>query len=291
MQVRRYAILVHLRKLELDLALLASNDGVVALESFRESGVVCDAHFRSFLQQPDTTSVYYSWLIDETSQLDVHHDPRSLVSFCGDAHHTEDTVLSAVQPSLKWAERLENVEKKRSEVNSNINKLQERWGYGEDVTKEVHVQKELYRRLAFKLTQLKTRLKETWPSDKLKTCHDVWKLRPIERWGLYFAWVAALRAQLLGRLESLQHELTVEDRKLELVDQLIDLKAVQQVSVVGATAGEATGLRSVLEKLAPTTGMKQQVEYVLYQWAYFNLFHPVYITITVYSNPFNTHKE
>ena len=262
MQVRKYAILVHLRKLELDLALLARNDGVVALESFRESGVVCDAQFRSFLQQPDTTSVYYSWLIDEASQHDVHSNPRSLVSFCGAAPHTEDTVLSAVQPSLKWAECLENVEKKRSEVNACINKLQERWGYGEDVTKEVHMQKELYRYQAFKLKRLKTRLTETWPSDRLKTCHDVWKLRPIERWGLYFAWVGALRAQLLGRLENLQHELTLEDRKLELVDQLIDLKAAQQVSVVGATAGEAVRLKSVLEKLAPTTGMRQQVQYV-----------------------------
>jgi hypothetical protein len=66
----------------------------------------------------------------------------------------------------------------------------------------------------------------------------------------------------LGRLEKLQHELTLEDRKLELVDQLIDLKAAKQVSVVGATAGEATRCRSVLEKLAPTTGMRQRVQYV-----------------------------
>lgn len=267
MQVHKNTVLVHLRKLELDLALLASSDGVVALESFRESGVVCDAHFRSFLHQPDTTSVYYSWLIDETSPHDVHPDPRSLVPFSGAAPHTEDPVLSAVQPSLKWAERLENVEKKRSEVNAYINKLQERWGYGEDVTKEIHVQKELYRLLAFKRKQLKgwltkTWLTKTWSSDRLKTCHDLWKLKPVERWGLYFVWVAALRAQLLDRLENLQHELTLEDRKLELVDQLIDVKAAQQVAVVGATAGEATRLRSVLEKLAPTTGMRQQVQYL-----------------------------
>ena len=262
LQVRMYSILVHLRKLELDLALLARNDGVVALESFRESGVVSDAHFSSFLRQPDTTSVYYSWLIDETSPHDVHPDRHSLVAFCGAVPHTEDTVLSTVQPSLKWAERLENVETKRSEANAYINKLQERWGYGEDVRKEVQTQKELYRHLAFKLKRLKTRLTETWPSDRLKTCHNVWKLRPIERWGLYFAWVAALRAQLLGRLENLQHELTLEDRELELVDQLIDLKAAKQVSVVGTTAEEATRLGSVLEKLAPTTGMRQQVQCV-----------------------------
>jgi len=262
MQVRIYSILVHLRKLELDLALLARNDGVVALESFRESGVVSVAHFSSFLWQPDTTSVYYSWLIDETISQDVHPDRCSLVAFCGAVPHTEDTVLSTVQSSLKWAERLENVEKKRSEVNAYINKLQERWGYGEDVSKEVQTQKELYRDLAFKLKRLKTRLTKTWPSDRLKTCHNLWKLRPIERWGLYFAWVAALRAQLLGRLENLQHELTLEDRKLELVDQLIGLEVAKQVSVVGATAGEATRLRSVLEKLAPTTGMRQQVQCV-----------------------------
>jgi len=291
MQVHKYSILVHLRKLELDLALLASNDGVVALESFRESGVVCDAHFSSFLRQPDTTSVYYSWLIDETSPHDVHPNPYSLVAFCGAVPHTEDTVLSAVQPSLKWAERLENMEKKRSEVNAYINKLQERWGYGDDVRKQVHTQKELYRHLAFKLKRLKTRLTETWPSYRLKTCHDVWKLRPIERWGLYFAWVATLRAQLLGRLGKLQHELTLEDRKLELVDQLIDLKAAKQVSVVGATAGEATRFRSVLEKLAPTTGMRQLVQYVSYQWGYFNRLHPVHITKTIYNNPFDTQKE
>ena len=261
MQVRKNAVLVHLRKLELDLALLASKEGVVALESFRESGVVCDAHFHSFLRQPDTTSVYYSWLIDETSPHDVHPDPRGLVPICGAAPHTVDTVLSAVQTSLKWAERLENVEKKRSEVNAYISKLQERWGNGEDVTKEVQAQKEIYRLLAYKLKRLKTRLTETWPSDRLKTCHDVWKLRPVERWGLYFAWVAALRAQLLDRLENLQRELTEEDKKLEPLDQLIDLKAAQQVAVVGAIAGEATRLRSVLEKLAITTGMRQQVQY------------------------------
>lgn len=290
-QVHKYSILVHLRQLELDLALLARNDGVVALESFRRSGVVCDAHFSSFLQQPDTTSVYYSWLIDETSPHDVHPNPYSLVAFCGAVPHTEDTVLSAVQPSLKWAERLENMEKKRSEVNAYINKLQERWGYGDDVRKQVHTQKELYRHLAFKLKRLKTRLTETWPSDRLKTCHNVWKLRPIERWGLYFAWVASLRAQLLGRLENLQHELILEDRKLELVDQLIDLKAAKQVSVVGATAGEATRFRSVLEKLAPTTGMRQLVQYVSYQWGYFNRLHPVHITKTIYNNPFDTQKE
>lgn len=257
MQIRKSAVLVLLRKLELDLVLLASNDGVVALESFRQSGVVCDAHFRSFLRQPDTTSAYYSWLIDEASPQDAHPDTHNLVPFCGTAPSTEDPVLSAVQPSLKWAERLENVEKKRSEVNAYINELQEKWGHGEDVKKEVGIQKELYRLLAFKLKRLKTRLTETWPSYKLNKCHDVWKLRPIERWGLYFVWVAALRAQILDRLANLQHELAVEGGKLELVDQLIDLKTAQQVPVIGATAGEATRLRSVLEKLAPTTGMGQ----------------------------------
>jgi hypothetical protein len=253
--VRRKSVLVDLRRLELDLALLARNDGVVALSSLREGGIICDAHYRSFLLPPDTTSVFYRWLIDEASLPNAPPLPRDLVPFCGDSPHTEDTVLSTVQPSLKWAERLENVEKKRSMVKTNISTLQERWGRGEDVIKEMHVQKELYRLLAFKLKRLRTRLAETLPSPGLSTCSDVWKLRPIGRWGLYFAWVAALRARLLDKLAHLKAKLAVEDRNLERVDQLMDLENVQQKGVAGATADEARRLRSLVEKLAPKTGM------------------------------------
>lgn len=258
--VWKNVILEHLRKLELDLALLARNDGVVSLSSLWEGGVVCDAHFRSFMCRPDTSNVFYNWLIDEAKPSNMQPTPRHLVPFCSISPHTEDTVLSAVQSSLMWAERLENVEKQRSEVNINIRKLQEQWGRGQDVTEEIHVQKESYRLLAFKLKRLRTRLTGTWPSDELRACHDVWKLRPVQRWGLYFAWVAALRAKLLDRMVCMQAELMVKERNLELADQLIDLEIAQQVAVVGATAEEATKLRSVLDKLAPKTGMWQKFQ-------------------------------
>lgn len=260
LSVRKNVVLMQLRKLELDLALLACNDGVVSLSSFREGGVVSDTHFKSFMHRPDTASVFYSWLIDGASP-DVVPVTRDLVPFCGISPHTEDTLLSTVQSTLKWAERLENVEKKRSEVNTSIGKLQERWGLGQDVTQEIHVQKGLYRLLAFKLKQLRTRLTGTWPSDKLKTCRNVWQLRPVERWGLYFAWVAALRTRLLDKVAHLQAQLVLEKRNLEQVDQLIDAEIAQQMMVVGATAEEATRLRSVLEELAPKTGMWQRFQH------------------------------
>lgn len=256
---RRRDILVDLRKLELDLALLARKDGVVALSSLREGGVVCDAHYSSFLSQPDPNSVFYSWLVDETSPSNACLSSHGLVPFYGDAPHSEDTLLSTVHPSLKWAERLENLEKERSEVNTNIRNLQERWGRGENVIQEMNVQKELYRLQAYKLKRLRTRLAETLPSDGLRTCCDVWKLRPIGRWGLYFAWVAALRARLLDRLAHLQDKLAVEDRNLEIVDQRLDLENAQQVAVLGATAEEATRSSSLLEKLAPKTGTLELV--------------------------------
>lgn len=256
---RRRNVLVDLRKLELDLALLARNDGVVALSSLREGGVVCDAHYSSFLCQPDPNSVFYSWLVDEASPTNARLPSRGLVPFCGAAPHTDDTLLSTVHPSLKWAERLENVEKKRSEGITNIRSLQERWGRGEDVIQEMNVQKALYRLQAYKLKRLRTRLAETLPSNGLRTCCDVWKLRPVGRWGLYFAWVAALHARLLDRLAHLQDKLAVEDRNLEIVDQRIDLENAQQVAVVGATAEEATRLSSLLEKLAPETGTLELV--------------------------------
>jgi hypothetical protein len=267
--VCKNALLVHLRNLKLDLALLARNDGVVSLSSLREGGVVCDAHFRSFLHRPDTASVFYSWLIHE-ARPEVQPIPRGLVPFCGISPHTEDTVLSAVQSSLKWAERLENVEKQRSEVNTNISKLQERWGRGEDVTQEALVQKESYRQLALKLKRLRARLTGTRPSDGLRTCRDVWQLRPVERWGLYFAWVKDLRAKLLDRMADLQTQLILEDKKLELADQLIDLEIAQKMAVVGATAEEATKLRSLLEKLAPKTGMWQKFHHSKHQWIHFS---------------------
>lgn len=213
--------------------------------------MISSAHYSSFLHQPDTNSVFYSWLVDEASFPNEPPPCRGLVPYRGDAPCTEDTELSTVHPSLKWAERLENVEKKRSEVKTNISSLQERWGRGEDVAKETNVQKELYRLLAFKLKRLRTRLAETWPSDGLRTCCDVWKLKPIGRWGLYFAWVAELRARLLDKFEYLQDKLAVEDRNLEIVDQRIDLENAQQMAVVGTTAEEAMRLNSLLEKLAP----------------------------------------
>ncbi|XP_021931484.1 NFX1-type zinc finger-containing protein 1-like isoform X1 [Zootermopsis nevadensis] len=243
----------HLRTLELDLALLARNDGVVSLSSLRESGVVCDAHFWSFTRLPNINSVFYSWLIDEAKPSDAQPIPHSHVSFSGISPLSEHTVLSAVQSSLRWAERLENVERQRSDVTTNIRKLQEQWGSGEDVTQETHIQRKLYRLLAFKLQRLRTRLTGTLPSDRLRTCRDVWQLKPDERWGLYFAWVTSLRARLLDKMSYLQAQLILEDRKLKLADQLIDLQIAQQRAVVGVTAEEATKLRSLLEKLAPKT--------------------------------------
>jgi hypothetical protein len=256
LRLRKDSVLLDIRKMELDFALLARRDGVVALSSLREGGAVSDAHFRSFLRQPDTASVFYSWLVDEAAgPPDARSATHDRVPFTGVGNNVVSSPLSALEPSLKWAESLVNVEKKRSEVNTKIGRLQEQWGRGEDVTEEVHVQKELYRSLAFKLKRLRTRLTKTWPSEVLRACPDVWQLRPSERWGLYFAWVAALRIQLLDNLSRLQAQLTVLDRNLELAEQLIDLEIAQQAAVVGATAGEATNLRSLLEKLAPKTGM------------------------------------
>ncbi|XP_069687949.1 NFX1-type zinc finger-containing protein 1-like isoform X2 [Periplaneta americana] len=249
MLARKTDVLTQIRQLVLDLTLLTRRDGIVSLTSLRKANVMSDNHFKCFVHKPDTVSVFYNWLVEEASSCDSFKTLHPQVEFS----EKQKPDIVAVQSTLKWAERLENIKKKRSDIINSIRDLQERWGRGEDVTEEMDSQKNQYEQLSFRLKRLKIALSMAEANDRLLLCRGVWLLSPNDRWRLYFAWVAKLRDQLLEKLLQLHPTLTQINKNLAEVDELVILKNLQKADVVGTTVRDATRLRSLLQRLQPKT--------------------------------------
>ncbi|KAJ7338266.1 hypothetical protein JRQ81_011010 [Phrynocephalus forsythii] len=103
----------------------------------------------------------------------------------------------------------------------------------------------------------------TMTNEEVATVHNVWSLRPKDRWRLYRRWVAAYEVKLKAALAEEMKHYEKEAAQLEELSFQEDLRILRQSRVIGMTTTGAAKYRKLLQSVGPPIVIVEEAAEIL----------------------------